>query len=222
MGETFPIMRPGTARRFMLLGLLSLLALCVQLLLAGRAEAAALTGGASPTIVGGLADLNGDGVANGRDDANEFYGDTHIIDGKLDCDAWGPIPTTAAPATKRSTARTTARSSGTTVRWTGSRSTSSPALRGGQRTLPTVFNALDPANPTSAFPTSPGLRSTAASTRTGTRRLAATTATSGSSAGRSTRGSSIRRTEPTSLGTWAETTVGSRRHRTRPTTASST
>jgi hypothetical protein len=32
---------------------------------------------------------NGDGVANGRDDANAFYSDTHIIDGKLDCDAWG-------------------------------------------------------------------------------------------------------------------------------------
>ena len=37
MGETCPIMGPGTARRFMLLGLLSLLALCAQLLVAGRA-----------------------------------------------------------------------------------------------------------------------------------------------------------------------------------------
>jgi hypothetical protein len=26
----------------------------------------------------------------GRDDSNEFYGDTDIIDGMLDCNAWGP------------------------------------------------------------------------------------------------------------------------------------
>ena len=50
-----------------------------------------LTGGFSPTIIGERADLNGDGVVNGRDDANAFYGDTHIIDGMLDCDAWGAI-----------------------------------------------------------------------------------------------------------------------------------
>ncbi len=28
---------------------------------------------------------------NGSDDSNAFYGDTHIIDGMLDCDAWGAI-----------------------------------------------------------------------------------------------------------------------------------
>jgi Ca2+-binding RTX toxin-like protein len=50
-----------------------------------------LTGGFSPTVINGGADLNGSGVVNGRDDASEFYGDTSIIDGKLDCDAWGPI-----------------------------------------------------------------------------------------------------------------------------------
>ena len=26
---------------------------------------------------------------NGRDDSNNFFGDTDIIDGKIDCDAWG-------------------------------------------------------------------------------------------------------------------------------------
>jgi hypothetical protein len=47
-----------------------------------------LSGGFSPTIVGGLADLNGDGVVTGRDDSNAFYGDTSIIDGGLDCNNW--------------------------------------------------------------------------------------------------------------------------------------
>ena len=50
------------------------------------------TGGFSPTIIGGAADLNGDGIVNDRDDANEFYGETHIINGLLDCDAWNPPP----------------------------------------------------------------------------------------------------------------------------------
>src|SRR6266508_3814670 len=53
------------------------------------ASAAAFTGGFSPTIIAGGADLNGDGVVTGRDDSNEFFGDTSIIDGHLDCDAWG-------------------------------------------------------------------------------------------------------------------------------------
>ena len=46
------------------------------------------TGGLSPTIFGSRADLNGDGAADGTDDSNEFYGETSIIDGALDCDAW--------------------------------------------------------------------------------------------------------------------------------------
>ena len=71
--------------------LVSLLALCIPLLLAGPAGAGPLTGGFSPTIVGGGADLDGNGVVNGSDDANAFYGDTSIIDGKLDCDAWGAV-----------------------------------------------------------------------------------------------------------------------------------
>jgi hypothetical protein len=82
--------RPGTSRRHLaVLGVVSLLAFCVQLLLAAPASAAAFTGGFSPRIVSGLADLNGSRTVNGRDDANAFFGDTHIIDGKLDCDAWG-------------------------------------------------------------------------------------------------------------------------------------
>ena len=71
------------------LGMLALLA--AQVLLTAPVAAGSLTGGFSPTIVGFKADVNGDGVVNGSDDANAFYGDTSIIDGKLDCDAWGPI-----------------------------------------------------------------------------------------------------------------------------------
>ena len=55
---------------------------------AQTAAAAVFTGGFSPKIFSGGADLNGDGVVNGRDDSNNFFGDTDIIDGKLDCDAW--------------------------------------------------------------------------------------------------------------------------------------
>jgi hypothetical protein len=64
------------------------------------ASAAAFSGGVSPTIVGGGADLNGDGVVNGRDDSNEFFGDTSIIDGHLDCDTWNaqPVPKNAGTA----------------------------------------------------------------------------------------------------------------------------
>jgi hypothetical protein len=53
------------------------------------ASAAAFTGGFSPTIITGGADLNGDGVVSGRDDSNAFFGATSIIDGHLDCNMWG-------------------------------------------------------------------------------------------------------------------------------------
>jgi Ca2+-binding RTX toxin-like protein len=52
------------------------------------AIAASRTGGFSPKVFGSLADLNGDRVVNGADDSNAFYGDTSIIDGALDCNAW--------------------------------------------------------------------------------------------------------------------------------------
>ena len=64
-----------------LVGVLSLLVFCVQLALAAPAGAVPFTGGFSPMIIGERADLNGDGVVNGRDDSNAFYGDTSIIDG---------------------------------------------------------------------------------------------------------------------------------------------
>jgi Ca2+-binding RTX toxin-like protein len=75
-----------------LVGTFAILALLVaQLVVAAPVAAAAYTGGLAPTIIGGKADLNGDGVVNATDDANAFYGDTGIIDGQLDCDAWGAI-----------------------------------------------------------------------------------------------------------------------------------
>jgi Ca2+-binding RTX toxin-like protein len=87
------IPRSGSARhRSAAIGTLSVVMVIGQLTLAGPAVAAPYTGGFSPTIIGQLADLNGDGVVTGRDDANAFYGDTHIIDGGLDCDAWGTAP----------------------------------------------------------------------------------------------------------------------------------
>ena len=55
---------------------------------AQTAAAAVFTGGFSPKIFGGGADLNGDGAVTGRDDSQDFFGDTDIIDGKLDCNAW--------------------------------------------------------------------------------------------------------------------------------------
>jgi Ca2+-binding RTX toxin-like protein len=91
MGDAHPDTRPRTPQRTLFLALVTLLALCIPLLLAGPAGAGPLTGGFSPTIVGGGADLDGNGVVNGSDDANAFYGDTSIIDGELDCDAWGAV-----------------------------------------------------------------------------------------------------------------------------------
>jgi Ca2+-binding RTX toxin-like protein len=81
--------RPRTTRgRVAVLGALFLMVFYAQLVLAAPAGAGALTGGFSPTVINGGADLNGSGVVNGRDDASEFYGETSIIDGKLDCDTW--------------------------------------------------------------------------------------------------------------------------------------
>jgi Ca2+-binding RTX toxin-like protein len=85
--------RPRTAcGRLAILGVLFLMAFYAQLVLAAPASAGALTGGFSPTVISGGADLNGDGAVTGRDDASEFYGATSIIDGKLDCNNWGAQP----------------------------------------------------------------------------------------------------------------------------------
>jgi hypothetical protein len=51
-------------------------------------EYADYTGFLAPMIINGAADVNFDGVINGSDDSNAFFGSTSIINGYLDCNAW--------------------------------------------------------------------------------------------------------------------------------------
>jgi Ca2+-binding RTX toxin-like protein len=141
--------RPGRGiRRLAVLGVLFLTIFSVQLLLAAPAGAANLTGGFSPTIIGGGADLNGDGVAGQRDDANAFYGDTHIIDGMLDCDTWGAI----ANAGTAGSGTITGADDCSLVGYDGTPDgvtieVVNGVFQVGNGPLPTVFNASDPDNP---------------------------------------------------------------------------
>jgi hypothetical protein len=73
------------SRRFVVL--LAALALVIPFS-AGTASAAPFTGRVAPTIFGGLADLNGSGTVTPADSWTDFYGDTEIIAGGLDCDSW--------------------------------------------------------------------------------------------------------------------------------------
>ena len=141
--------RPRTSlRRLTVLSVLSLLGVCAQLTLAAPAAAGPLTGGFSPTIVSGEADLNGDGLANGRDDANAFYGDTHVIDGGLDCNAWGPIANAGSAGDEAITAADDCSlvgydgtPDGVTIEVVDG------AFQVADGPLPTVFNAGDRDNP---------------------------------------------------------------------------
>jgi Ca2+-binding RTX toxin-like protein len=149
MGVIRLTVRPGTIRRRLaVLSVLSLLGFCAQLMLAAPLAAAPLTGGFSPTIISGGADLNGDGAASGRDDANAFYGDTHIIDGMLDCDAWGPL----ANAGTAGNGAITGADDCSLVGYDGTPDGVTIDVVNGvfqiaNGPLPTVFNAPDPDNP---------------------------------------------------------------------------
>jgi hypothetical protein len=119
---------------------------------AQTASAAVFSGGFSPKIIGGGADLNGDGVVNGRDDSNDFFGDTDIIDGKLDCNAWG----NAAGDENAGTAgdgTITAADDCKLVAFDGTSDGVTITITDGAfawltgTALPTVYNADDPANP---------------------------------------------------------------------------
>jgi Ca2+-binding RTX toxin-like protein len=149
MGVIHLTSRPRTTRgRIAVLGALFLIAFSAQLMLAGPAAAGSLTGGFSPTVINGGADLNGSGVVNGRDDASEFYGDTSIIDGKLDCDAWGA---TANAGTAGDLAITGADNC-SLVGYDGTLFGVTINVVAGvfdwpNGPLPTVFNAADPNNP---------------------------------------------------------------------------
>src|SRR6478672_322465 len=138
----------GTAsRRVSVLGVF-LLASYVPFALPTTAGAASFSGGFSPTIVTGKADLNGDGAVTGRDDADAFYGDTHIIDGQLDCDAWGPI----ANAGTAGDGAIGAADDCSLVGYDGTPDGVTIDVVNGvfqvaNGPLPTVFNARDPSNP---------------------------------------------------------------------------
>ena len=182
----------GTARRRLaFFGVFVLMAFYAQLTFAGSASAAPFSGGVSPTISAGWPTSTVTVWSRAADDSNAFYGDTAIIDGKLDCDGWGILPADVNDGTAGDGAITAADdctlvgydgtpdwghdSSG---RWRYSRSAIGP--------LPTVFPQIgDADNPTLATRPSPGRRSMAGWTRTVTRPSTATTAPSGSSARRS-------------------------------------
>ena len=78
-------------------GLVGLLALAEVLGGAVPASAAGYTGGIAPVLIGGRHDLNGSGGIGGRDDSSAFYGATDVIDGAIDCDAWGPVANAGTP-----------------------------------------------------------------------------------------------------------------------------
>jgi Ca2+-binding RTX toxin-like protein len=149
MGVIRSTVQTGTVRRrIAILGVFSLVVFYAQLTFAGPAAAAAFTGGFSPTIVGGRADLHGHGVVNGADDANEFYGSTHIIDGMLDCDAWGAI----ANAGSAGDGTIDGTDDCSLVGYDGTvNGVTIEVVNGlfqvGNGPLPTVFNANDPDNP---------------------------------------------------------------------------
>jgi hypothetical protein len=158
MGVIRSTTRPRTARgRVAVLGALFLLVFSAQLLLAGPAAAAPYSGGLSPTIFNGLADLNGDNQVTGRDDANDFYGDTDIIDGMLDCNAWGLGSGNGGSAADDNDGSAgdgaiTGADDCTLIGYDGTADGVTIAVNDGvfdwpDGPLPTVFNADDPDNP---------------------------------------------------------------------------
>jgi Ca2+-binding RTX toxin-like protein len=133
-------------RRLALLGVLLATVFCIQLVFAASAGAADLTGGFSPTIVNGKADLNGNLAVGTADDSTAFYGDTDIIDGKLDCNNWvEPNDGTAGNGVITNTDDCTligydGTANGVTI------DVENGFFQVGNGPLPLVFNALDPDN----------------------------------------------------------------------------
>jgi hypothetical protein len=157
MALLYSVLRPRTTRRLALLGGLFIALVCVQLLLAAPAAATPYTGGFSPTIFSGGADLNGDAEVTGRDDSNDFYGDTDIIDGSLDCDAWGPGTANGGAASENNDGSAgdgtiDASDDCTLIGYDGTANGVTIGVVDGafdvpDGPLPTVFNAADPDNP---------------------------------------------------------------------------
>jgi Ca2+-binding RTX toxin-like protein len=137
----------GIRRRLAVLGALSLTVFYMQLTLAGPAAAAPYSGGVSPTIFDGRADLNGDNEVTGRDDSGAFYGDTAIIDGGLDCDTWGATPNAGSAGDGAITGADDCTLVGYDTTPDG---VTIDVLNGDfdwSGPLPTVFNSGDPDNP---------------------------------------------------------------------------
>src|SRR3954470_2918160 len=97
--------RPPTARRHVTnahrpiarVALAAMAVLATLVVGSTPASAAGSTGGLSPTVFGGRLDMNGTGAIGGRDDSNAFFGQTDVIDGGIDCDAWGTTANAALP-----------------------------------------------------------------------------------------------------------------------------
>ncbi len=121
---------------------------------AAPATASALTAGLAPTIFGSLADMNGSGTVTTGDDSNAFYGDTAIIDGGLDCNAWLAVNDGAAGDGTIDTLDDCTligydgTANGVTILVVAGlfdTADGQPILDG--RVLPAVFNAANPDNP---------------------------------------------------------------------------
>jgi hypothetical protein len=116
---------------------------------AQTAAAAVFTGGFSPKVFGGGADLNGDGAVTGRDDSQDFFRDTDIIDGKLDCDAWA----TANDGDAAGDGAITTDDDCTLVAYDGTSDGVTITVTAGAfgwptgTALPTVYNATNPDSP---------------------------------------------------------------------------
>jgi hypothetical protein len=121
----------------------------IALVGAETAAAAVFSGGFSPKIFSGGADLNGDGAVTGRDDSQDFFGDADIIDGKLDCDTWLGTANKGDPGSGAITAADNC----TLVAFDGTSDGVTITVTAGAfswttgTALPTVYNATDPANP---------------------------------------------------------------------------
>jgi Ca2+-binding RTX toxin-like protein len=138
---------PPRAPRALLAALAILALLVAQFMVAAPVAGSPLTGGISPKIISGLADLNGDAVVDGTDDATAFYGDTSIIDGQLDCDAW-----TTSNDGSQGDGTIDASDDCTLVGYDGTVDgvtilVVDGAFQVADGALPTVFNAADPDNP---------------------------------------------------------------------------
>jgi Ca2+-binding RTX toxin-like protein len=148
MRNTGSTTRPGVIRRRVAaLGALSLTLFSIQFALAGAASATPYTGGLSPTVFNGLADLNGDNEVTASDDSGAFYGDTAIINGALDCNAWLLTPNDGSAGDGVIDVLDNC----TLIGYDGTADGVQIDVTAGEfdwsGPLPTVFNAADPDNP---------------------------------------------------------------------------